>query len=237
MIFKMMPKKLIGFLTLSLIWAFYAMPLRSQDLGMSFSFFFPRNGYFSVPVSPFSIRGLGVHPTNFFSIESGFSLYRMSGLNVIDIPFETKEPLMGPMFSIFIPLEAVLEAHAGNVVFRAKGGGFGFYNFINHINYGNLDRAIADFYQWDIANADLDYENRIGFGYMYGGEVIFYVTRQFGINIELNYLAGGSDVNFQGTATGANSNGMESIEINYPDARIDYTGWEITFGIIFTNNR
>ena len=190
-----------------------------------------------MPVSPFSIRGLGVHPTNFFSIESGFSLYRMSGLNVTDIPFETREPLMGPMFSLFIPLEAVLEAQAGNVVFRAKGGGFGFYNFINHVNYGNFDRAIADYYEWDIANADLTYQNKIGFGYMFGGEVILYVTRQFGINIEVNYLAGGSDLNIQGTATGSGPAGLESIEINYPDAHLDYTGWEITFGIIFTNNR
>lgn len=144
---------------------------------------------------------------------------------------------MGPMFSIFIPLEGVLEAQAGNVVFRAKGGGFGFYNFINHINYGNLDRALADYNQWDIANADLSFDNKIGYGYMFGGEVIIYVTRQFGINIEVNYLAGGSNLNFRGTATGADSGGIEVIEIYYPDARIDYTGWEITFGILFTNNR
>jgi hypothetical protein len=183
--------KIRSLLAVLIFFLFIPSPVKSQDLGMSFSFFFPRNGYFSVPVSPFSIRGLGIHPTNFFSIESGFSLYRMSGLNVTDIPFETKEPVMGPMFSIFIPLEAVLEAQAGNVVFRAKGGGFGFYNFINHVNYGNLDRAIADYYQWEVANADISYDNKIGFGYMLGIEVIVYVTRQFGFNMEVNYLSGG----------------------------------------------
>lgn len=230
-------KKILILTSLTLLITLSSWPLKSQDLGMSFSFFFPRNGYFSVPVSPFSLRGLGVHPTRFFSIESGFSLYRMSGLNVTDIPIETKDPLMGPMFSIFIPLEAVLEAQAGNIVFRAKGGGFGFYNFINHVNYGNFDRALADFYDWEVANADLAYDNKIGFGYMFGGEVIFYATQRFGINIELNYLAGGSNLNLRGAVTGAGPGGLESVEINYPDARIDYTGWEITFGIIFTNNR
>jgi len=230
-------KKLRYLLVIGVLIQFIMIPVKSQDLGMSFSFFFPKNGYFSVPVSPFSIRGLGIHPTNFFSIESGFSLYRMSGLNVTNIPFETNDPIMGPMFSIFIPLEAVLEAQAGNVVLRAKGGGFGFYNFINHVNYGNLDRAIATYYQWEIANAEISYENKIGFGYLFGGEVIIYVNRQFGFNLELNYLSGGSNLNFQGTATGADGNGLGEIEINYPDARLDYTGWEITFGIIFTNKR
>jgi hypothetical protein len=237
MINMMYVKKILFLSVLIFLFTFDTLPLRSQDLGMSFSFFFPRNGYFSVPVSPFSIRGLGVHPTRFFSIESGFSLYRMSGLNVIDIPFETRDPLMGPMFSIFIPLEAVLEAQAGNVVFRAKGGGFGFYNFVNHVNYGNFDRALADYYGWEIANADISYKNKIGFGYMFGGEVILYVSRQFGINIEVNYLSGGSDLSLQGIVSGAGPGGIESIEITYPDARIDYTGWEITFGILFTNNR
>ncbi len=230
-------RKIYPALCTTFLLLFLSIPLKSQDLGMSFSFFFPRNGYFSVPVSPFSVRGVGIHPTNFLSIESGFSLYRMSGLNVINIPFETKDPIMGPMFSIFIPAEAVLEAQTGNVVFRVKGGGFAFYNFINHINYGNLDRAIAEFYQWDIANADFKFDNKIGFGYLFGGEIIVYVNRQFGINLQVNYLSGGSAVNFRGTITGADADGIDVIEANYTDARIDYTGWEITLGIIFTNNR
>ncbi|MBR9997477.1 MAG: hypothetical protein KFF73_00835, partial [Cyclobacteriaceae bacterium] len=136
-----------------------------------------------------------------------------------------------------VPLEAVLEAQAGNMVLRVKGGGFGFYNFSNHVNYGNFDRVLAGYYNWEIANADLDYENNIGLGYMFGGEVITYFSRQFGINIEVNYLSGGSDLNLKGTAMGADSAGMETVNLDFPESRLDYTGLEITFGIIFTNNR
>jgi hypothetical protein len=229
--------KLIQKILILFVFLLILIPARAQDLGMSFSFFFPRNGYFSIPVSPFSIRGLGIHPTNFFSIETGFSLYRMSGLNVTELPFETRDPLMGPMFSIFVPLEAVLEARAGNVVFRAKGGGFGFYNFNNHINYGNFDRALTEYYGWETANAKLDYDNKVGFGYMAGAEVIIYFTQQFGINIEVNYLSGGSDVNIRGNVTGADTAGIETVNLDYPGSKIDFTGWEITFGIIFTNSR
>ncbi len=212
-----------------------AFPVKAQELGMSFSFFFPTNGYFSTPVSPFSIRGLGVHPTRFFSIESGFSLYRMAGLNVRDIPYETKEPVMGPLFSLFVPLEGILEAKTGNIVFRAKGGGFAFYNFASRINYGNLDRAISAFYDWEVANANFDYDNNIGTGWMAGGEVILYFTEQFGINLEINYLSGGSALNFRGTVTGGDTNGIDVLEVNLPEARLDFRGWEVTLGILFSN--
>ena len=84
--------KIIKFskIVLLVIYIFMLTPVKSQEIGMSFSFFFPKNGYFSTPISPFSIRGIGIHPTNFFSIETGFSLYRMSGMNVINLPFESK---------------------------------------------------------------------------------------------------------------------------------------------------
>jgi hypothetical protein len=213
-------------------------PAKSQQLGMSFSFFFPKNGYFSNPVSPFSLRGIGIHPTDFFSIESGFSLYRMSGMNVIQLPFDTKDPLMGPFFSIMVPLQAVFEVQTNNVVFRAKGGGFGYYNFDTRINYGNMDRALRDFYEWDIANADLKYDNKIGFGYLVGGEIIFYFADKFGINFEVNYLSGGSDLNFRGSVIGGTlPDGIEEESIVFPDARLDFTGWEITIGVLFDTKR
>jgi len=212
--------------------------VNSQELGMSFSFFFPRNGYFSNPVSPFSLRGIGVHPTDFFSIESGFSLYRMSGMNVIQLPFSTKDPLMGPFFSIMVPLQAVFELQAGSVVFRLKGGGFGFYNFDTRINYGNMDRALRNFYQWDVANSDLKYDNKIGFGYLVGGEIIFYFADKFGINFEVNYLSGGSDLNYRGYVIGGSSQDIiETENIEFKDARLDFTGWEITIGILFDTKR
>jgi len=233
-------KKTIAKTSIIFLLIFLNMPPKgaSQELGMSFSFFFPRNGYFSNPVSPFSLRGIGVHPTDFFSIESGFSLYRMSGMNVINLPFETKDPLMGPFFSIMVPLQAVFELQAGNVTFRAKGGGFGYYNFDTRINYGNMDRAMRDYYQLDVANSDLKYDNKIGFGYLVGGEIIFYFADKFGINFEVNYLAGGSDLNYRGYLTGGISPDIiETRYVEYKDARLDFTGWEITIGILFDTKR
>src|SRR5436190_18758110 len=84
----------------------------AQNVGLSFSYFIPRNGYFSTPISPFSIRGVGVDLNKFVALETGASLYRMSGLNIKDVPFETREPMTGPNFTIFVP---------GEIVFQFKG--------------------------------------------------------------------------------------------------------------------
>lgn len=222
-------------LLIPLVFIMFALPSRSQQMGMSFSFFFPRSGYFSNPVSPFSIRGLGLNVTNFFSFETGFSLYRMAGMNVTGLPFETNDPLMGPFFSMMVPLDAVIEANTGNFVFKLKGGGFAFYNFMNRINYGNLDRAIADYEGWQVANADFDFTNSLGYGYKFGGEIIIYFTKQFGINLEANYYVGNSPVRFEGKYTGGTlMGGLSQVTADYPDSKLDFTGLELTLGVLFS---
>ncbi len=98
--------------------------LKAQDVGLSFSYFIPKNGYFSVPVTPFSIRGIGFDITRFFAIESGFSLYRISGMGVKGLPYESKKPLIGPFFSLMVPVEGVITFDFDNQAFKFKGGGF-----------------------------------------------------------------------------------------------------------------
>jgi len=51
---------------------------KGQDFGISASFFIPKNGYFSAPISPLSIRGVSLASAGVFSIDIGGSLYRMS---------------------------------------------------------------------------------------------------------------------------------------------------------------
>ncbi len=207
---------------------------RGQQLGLSFSFFFPRSGYFSIPISPFSFRGLGLNFTHNFSLETGGTLYRMSGMNVTGMPFESKNPVMGPFFSAFVPVQAVLKFPFQNIVFSLKAGGFGFYNLDNHINYGNLDRAIREYQNWDVANADFRFDNGLGYGVIGGAELIVYFTKQFGMNFAVNYLLGGSPLNFRGSYTGGTvSSGLQTIDVNYTDSKLDYTGLEVTMGVLF----
>lgn len=211
------------------------MQVQGQDVGLSFSYFIPRNGYFSTPISPFSIRGLGVNLNRFLAIETGASLYRMSGLNINDLPFESKDALLGPNFTLFVPVELVIQFKGKQVEFDIKGGGFAFYGFDQKLNYGNFDRSIRTFENWDVANSNLKFSNNPGFGYHFGAELTFNVTRQFGISLETNYLMGSAKFPLTGSYTGGTmTNPLETVPVDYKDAKVDFTGLEFSIGIIFS---
>ncbi len=207
--------------------------LPAQDFGLSFSYFIPKNGYFSTPISPFSIRGLGVDLNRFVAIETGASLYRMSGLNLKGLPFESKDALLGPNFTILVPLELVLQLKGAQVEFDIKGGGFFFFGFANKLNYGNLDRAIRRMQEWNVVNSDFSFDNNPGFGYHGGAELTVHVTSQIGVSLEANYLVGEARFPMTGSFTGG-STMIETVDTDYPDTKIDFTGLEFSIGLIFS---
>ncbi|HMG94095.1 MAG TPA: hypothetical protein VK589_28740 [Chryseolinea sp.] len=209
---------------------------QAQEFGLAFSYFIPKNGYFSTPISPFSIRGIGFDITRFLAIETGGSLYRMSGLNVKDLPFETKDALVGPNFTIFVPVELVIQLKGEVVEFDIKGGVFGFYGFSQKINYGNFDRAIRKYEGWDVVNSDFTYDNKPGWGYHAGAELTVYVTQQVGVSIETNYLMGESAFPLSGTYSGGTGT-IETKPVEYKDAKIDLTGLEFSIGLIFNSGQ
>jgi hypothetical protein len=209
--------------------------LQAQNMGLSFSYFIPKNGYFSTPISPFSIRGIGVDINRYMALETGASLYRMSGLNVKDMPFESKDPIVGPNFTVFVPAELVIQFKNKKAEFDIKAGGFAFYGLGQKINYGNLDRSLKKYQGWDVANADVSFKNNPGYGYHFGAELIVYMTRQFGISIESNYLAGQSKLPMTGSYTGGTLNGPnQTLPIDFKDAKVDFTGFEFSIGVLFT---
>jgi hypothetical protein len=210
---------------------------RAQEVGLSFSYFVPRNGYFSTPVSPFSLRGVGINFNKYLGVQTGATLYRMSGMNIIGLPFESNEPLLGPNFTLFIPVELVFQLKGKQIQFDIKGGGFAFYGFAQKLNYGNIDREIRQFQNWDVANSNLTYQNNPGFGTHFGGELTFYVTNQFGISFEVNYLMGSADIPLKGSAVGGTMNGsLQTLPIDYADAKVDFTGLEFSIGLMFGGN-
>lgn len=210
--------------------------VKSQDFGLSFSYFIPKNGYFSVPVTPFSLRGVGFDLSRHLAIHSGFTLYRMSGMGVKDLPWQSESPLIGPFFSLMVPLELVVSINFESQVFNIKGGGFAFYNFGTNIQEGNLDRELMNHLNWQVLNADFSVKNNPGFGYHFGVEYIIYFSKKFGISFEAYYLSGSSVLDMEGSYKGVINDGDNiSAEIaSWPDARLDFTGYEFSIGVIFS---
>lgn len=209
----------------------------AQNVGLSFSYFIPRNGSFSTPISPFSLRGVGFNLNNFVAVQTGATLYRMSGLSMIDLPLSSNDPFVGPNFTIFVPAELVFQLRGKSVQLDLKGGGFFFYGFDQKLNSGNIDNAIRALKQWDVANSNLSFENNPGFGTQFGAEFTFYPSSLFGISLETNYLMGTSKMPLKGSYSGGKLNGTISSEaVDYSDAKVDFTGLEFSIGIIFTGN-
>jgi hypothetical protein len=213
----------------------YFTSTHAQELGLSFSYFIPAEGYFSVPVSPFSIRGIGYDFNRFISIETGGSLYRMSGMNVRNMPFESTKAIVGPFFSILVPVEWVIALNPGNPQFKIVGGGFAFYNFATRINEGNLDRVLRDHTGWQLVNSDYNVDNRPGIGYHFGGEVLFTFSERFGLSLEAYYLNGSSWLNMRGAYSGLPPDGASMVTVNedFGDAELDYRGYELSIGVVF----
>ncbi len=214
----------------------FVLSASGQNVGLSFSYFIPKNGYFSTPISPFSIRGVGVDLNRFIALETGASLYRMSGLNMKGLPFESKEPLLGPNFTILVPGELVFQLKGNGVELDLKGGGFFFYGFDQKLNYGNIDRALRKYENWDVANSELIYTNHPGFGFLFGAELTVFVTNQVGISLETNYLSSQAKFPLTGTYSGGTLNGTnQTLPANFQDAKVDFTGLEFSIGLIFTS--
>ena len=215
---------------------FLSKPLLAQEMGVSFSFFFPKNGYFSAPISPFSLRGIGFNITNNLALETGASLYRMSGMGVAGLPFESNKPLVGPFFNIMVPVELILQFGTNDFEVRFKGGGFLFYNFLTKLNEGNIDRELATYLDVAVAQSRFDFDNKIGYGYEFGAEYVQYFNRKFGVSIGANYYIGGADLNLRGPVTSASYGGqLTTTNIDFNESRLDYTGLEISVGVIFTS--
>jgi hypothetical protein len=212
----------------------FSLSVDAQDFGLSFSYFIPKNGYFSTPISPFSIRGVGVNINRFISVETGASLYRMSGLNVKGMPFTTKDPIVGPNFTLMIPGELVFSLQSNKIEFDIKGGGFAFLPFANKLNYGNLDKAIRKFKDWKVANATADFESELGYGWMAGAELTLHVTQQVGISFETNYMAGQAKFPIKGSYEGGNDT-ISTEDFSYNDAKMDLTGLEFSIGVILSS--
>lgn len=215
---------------------FAVLPTKNyaQDFGLSFSYFLPKNGYFSTPISPFSIRGLGFDLNRFVALETGASLYRMSGMNLKDLPFESKEPLVGPNFTLLVPVELVFGIGSDRIQFDIKGGGFFFLPFGNKINYGNFDRAIREYEGWTVVNSDFDFDANPGFGYHGGAELTIFVTQQVGVTLETNYFIGDAKFPVKGSYTGG-TDALETKTVDYNEARLDFTGLEFSVGLIFSS--
>lgn len=206
----------------------------TAQIGVGIGFFIPSTGYVANVYGPLSLRGVGFTINKIFTVQTGFTVYSMPGNAVTHLPFKAKEPLFGASTTLLVPLEFGLGTRIGAVSISASAGGFMFYNFTHRLDKGNFDRAISEYEGWDITNADLNYTNRPGYGYITSFEIEYHIKKNLGIYVQYSYLDGESVLELNGNYKGGNLGGtIIEKTAAFNDARLSIKGSEVTVGVHF----
>ena len=199
--------------------------------------FIPEGGEVSVPISPLSIRGISLYEMENVGIEFGASLYRMSGMNIENIPFKSEKSLVNPFYSLFVPLEFVWYIPSKYFRFRFKAGGFAALNVDMSVNDGHLDRAIRDHYGYALVNSSSVMSSSPVIGWHGGLEGIYYLTKKFGISVEAGYLQGVGQTSINTTYASISADQQKVVynqKWSTDEAQLAYKGWEIAVGVVLS---
>lgn len=215
--------------------------LSVQGIGVSFSYFLPRNGWFSHPVTPVSLRDIGPDFGRFLGVAGSLTLYSIRGMGITDEqgnPIDSGGPLVGPFLSVLGSAVAKVQIPIRQLRLEARGGVFGCYNIDPPVMTGNLDRYLATATPptvYEAVSSSVSADGRWGWGWVWGGKATYFIKGQLGIALGANYYLGGSDLELTGSYEAAEA-GQPPVTVPalppiLSSARLDYSGWEIILGL------
>jgi hypothetical protein len=212
-----------------------------QGIGVSFSYFLPRNGMFSHPVPPLSLRDIDIDVGRYLGVAGSLSLYSMRGMGIKDAsgePIDTGGPLVGPFLSVLSSAVGKVRVPLQRLELEASGGIFGCYNFDPPLMTGTLDRylATADGSTYEAVTSSVSAGGLWAWGWVFGGKVTYFLKGQIGIAAGANYYLGGGKLKLSGSYDGYNDSPLSvdpdlDLPANLQTARLDYTGLEIILGL------
>ncbi|BDC99004.1 hypothetical protein [Persicobacter psychrovividus] len=230
-----MPDKFLKILLISCL--LFSVQTAKAQFGLSATYFFSKQGDFSNPITPFSFRGWG-QQWGLVGIETGVTLFRMGGMNIKNSALESSNSLVNPFFSLMVPVELTFSIPTPLGVFQLRGGGFGYGNLDLSTHEGNFDRAFKSTYDWKLANAAIENDNGLGYGYRAGLGYMVDINSQLSLTMEASYLSGQSQYAWRGTVVGMDqSDQLQELAFSEPDAQLDFTGYEISVGVIINTGK
>lgn len=202
----------------------------ASGIGISLSYLFPRDGIFSTPVSPLSVRDIGVTFGEFVGVSAGLSLYSMHGLalRTTDDPATVYPNVIGPLYTAVGSLAAKAILPLGPVRLTANGGVFAAYLIDMHTLDGGFDKLVREAESVTAVATDFTLDGRWGFGWVFGGSVLVEITDQFGVLLGANYYLGGAPVTITGSYSGDASGATPPSYLD--NVSIDLSGLEISIG-------
>jgi hypothetical protein len=209
-------------------------------IGVSFSYLLPRNGSFSHPVPPLSLRDIGPDIGHYLGLAGNLSLYSIRGMGIRDgsgDPIDADGPLVGPFLCLLSSAVAKIRLPLRRLELEAVGGIFGSYNIDPPLMTGNLDRylATAEGNTYDAVTSRFSSGGRWAWGWVFGGKATYFVKGQIGIAAGANYYIGGGKLELSGSYDGYYDGAGDVTGLPVPaglqNARLDFTGLEIILGV------
>jgi hypothetical protein len=228
-------------LVLSLLFLLFSI-LTVQGIGVSFSYLLPRNGLFSHPVPPLSLRDIGSDIGRYLGVAGSLSLYSIRGMGITDeagTPIDTGGPIVGPFLSILSSVVGKVKVPIWQLELEASGGIFGCYNIDPPLMTGTLDRYLATTVPagYEAVTSSVTTSGHWGWGWVFGGKITYFVKGQIGVAVGANYYLGGGDLKLSGNYDAYDKDDFLPTLTNQPlsatlqDARLDYSGLEIILGV------
>ncbi|MDD2385966.1 MAG: hypothetical protein PHP52_04215 [Bacteroidales bacterium] len=205
----------------------------SQSVG--FSYFFPKNGYFSNPIAPINIS-LPIKFGKYLQISPGIGLSNIGGMSMSGFPTQYKSniPLVGSFQSFEINVLPGFVLPFKNIKFEISGGGFAFTSFNTKIIYGNFNNMIAQANNYDFVNTNVSIDKDFfGYGFIFGSKISFRVRNSVWGYIGANYYMGSQKMALEGNYTAVKNNLITSHDFSFPETKILYHGLQISVGAIF----
>ena len=205
----------------------------SQSIG--FSYFFPKNGYFSNPVAPISFS-IPLKLYDFFQISPGIGLYHIGGMSMTGFAeeYNSERTLVGPFQSLELTLLPAIVIGFKKVKFDIVGGLFGFWGFNEKLIADEFNQMLAESHDFSSFDSNLNYKkNGFGWGYIYGIKFSFKLTKSAWGYIGANYYTGSQLFKIDGNYIATKGiNYYESGSFNFNTSKILYQGLQISVGAI-----
>jgi hypothetical protein len=224
-------------LVLTVLMALLAVPFLPA-LGLTFSYFVPRGGWFSSPVSPLNLRDVGWTFGRYFGLAGSLSLYRFAGMGITDAdgrPLDTGGPVAGPFVSVLGSVMGKVIVPLGNFEIVGQGGLFGCYNIDPPLMIGRLESYLKSTEPGaEAVSASLSSGGQWGWGYLFGGSLTYYLEGQLGLSLGALYYLGGADLGLSGSYTtyDGGSTYHPLLPASLREARLDFSGLEILAGVV-----
>jgi hypothetical protein len=203
-------------------------------IGLSTALFIPRNGLVSHPVSPLSIRDVGINIFPFLGFAGSISLYNINGLGVRDSgqnPIAFDGPATLPFYSLVTSVVAKATIPVWQLRIVPKAGVFGFYAFSPKVNAGVIDPYIANLSGSVTVDTTAVVEGGFGWGFLFGGSVEYSINDQFGVVAGLLYYLGSAPLDISGTYRADGGTTDTALPDEVTSMLLDFTGFEVILGI------